>query len=395
MNPKRSHTSATKKTPARAMNGKSAKPHVAVADVERCLNEIAPPSLAQDWDNVGLLVGDRDAPVSSMLLCIDLTPSVAKEATRRRCDFVVAYHPPLFRPTAKLLAPGAGMEAVVLGCVRAGMAIYAPHTALDAAQGGTNDVLAELCGLSETTPLPPAASSPAKGLKLVTFVPSHHVDRVAEALFEAGAGHIGDYSRCSFRTGGRGTFFGGESTNPVVGQSGRLEYVDELRVEVVVPRAALGTVCDALRRAHPYEEPAFDIYPLEEPPRGGIGRIGHFPKAITLGLLVERLKRETNASDVQIVGKPRERVRRAVIVAGAAGTLPLQAGVGTGDVVVTGEIRHHDALTLARQGCAAIALGHWASERPVLRSLRDRLAAVLPSISVAVSTMDADPFRPA
>ncbi|MBI4716203.1 MAG: Nif3-like dinuclear metal center hexameric protein [Planctomycetes bacterium] len=365
-----------------------------VAGLCDVLERIAPLKLAQAGDNVGLIAGDLEASVSRVLLCIDLTAEVVEEAIRERVDFVVAYHPPIYRPVASLRTPSAGTDAVVFRCIRSGIAIYSPHTALDAAQGGTNDVMAGLCGMERTEPLEAPAESATHRVKVVVFVPATHLDDVAEAMFAAGAGRIGDYARCSYRLRGQGTFLGGASTHPAVGERGRLEYVEEVRLEVVAPSASLSRVVRALRQAHPYEEPAFDLYPLQGEPTPGIGRVGILPPRTTLGQLARRLKKVTAARCVQVVGPMDRAVTRGVVVVGAAGSLPHRAALSPGDVVVTGEIRHHDALSLIRSGATAVALGHWASERPALAPLASRLSDALTGVPVSVSSADADPMQP-
>lgn len=355
------------------------------------LEAIAPAHLAQSWDHVGLIAGDWNASVRRILLCIDLTPAVLAEAESKRIDFLLAYHPPIFKPILSLREPGTGTDALVHRCIRLGMAIYATHTALDAAQGGTNDVLAERCDVRETEPLEYVAVGAAER-KVVVFAPHPIADRVAEAMFAAGAGVIGDYRNCSFRLAGQGTFFGGDEANPSVGKRGRLEKVDEIRLEAVVPADRVPHVVAAIRAAHSYEEPAFDIYPLEGRPARGIGRLGWLRRSVRLGSLAGRLRRDLPAPCTQIVGPADRVVRRAIIVAGSAGSLPFRAGLGPADVVVTGEIRHHDALAIRRCDATAIALGHWSSERPVLSSLQSKLRAALPKITTAISTADCEPF---
>jgi len=363
-----------------------------VGQVADELDRIAPPHLAQSWDNVGLLVGDRRASCEGVLLCIDLTPPVLAEAVRAAARFIFAYHPPLFAPVKRLRADSGGTEAIVHRAIALGMALYASHTALDAAEGGTNDVLAELAGLSATEPFE-YVHSPNAQVKLVTFVPAGDLDRVAEAMFAAGAGRIGDYEQCSYRLAGEGTFFGTEGTQPRVGRKGRLERVEEMRLETVVARSRLHEAVAALRTHHPYEEPAFDIYPLEPPPCRGIGRVGTLPAGTRLGVLADRLKRATGSKVATLVGSPKTVVRRAAVCAGAAGRLPLEKPLSTDcDVVITGEMRHHDALTLLRQGKTAVVLGHWESERPVLGVLARRLKRALGAIPVRVSRSDAGPF---
>lgn len=368
-------------------------PPTLVCDAARALDTLAPTSLAQSWDNVGLLAGDSDAICRRILLCIDLTPPVLDEAVETRADLVVAYHPPIFRPVQRFLATG-GAESLVFRAAAKGIAIYSPHTALDAAPGGTNDVIAGLCGLRDVRPF--EYVSPGRPqFKLVTFVPPAQLDTVANALFAAGAGRIGEYEQCSYRLSGEGTFFGTESTNPAVGRKGRLELVEETRIEVIVPQRSLPDVVTALRRSHPYEEPAFDIYPLAPEPVAGIGRAGSLPQRLTLGLLGRRLATATGSKVTTLVGDPRTPARRAAVCVGAAGRLPLEKPYSSDcDVIVTGEIRHHDALTLLREGKTAVALGHWESERPVLRPLTTRLKPLLPGVAITISRRDRAPFQP-
>ncbi len=384
-----------------------ADPACWVADVCDAMEAIAPCGLAQEWDNVGLLVGDPSARVRRVLTCIDLTPDVVDEAIKKKTDFVMAYHPPIFKPVARLRADSHETDALVFRCIKHGIAIYSMHTALDAADGGTNDVIAELCGCRATEPLEyvdepgvDQQAGSASECKLVVFVPKEHVEAVADAMFEAGAGHIGDYSHCSYRLAGRGTFLGGASTKPAIGKRGRLEQIDEIRLETVVPTKRLPQVVSAMTGANPYDEPAFDIYPLKPKPTRGIGRVGELPKPTTLAQLAERLKRATQATCVQTVGtndpqagSASRNVSRVVIVAGAAGSLPFKIPLAPSDCIITGEIRHHDALTITRVGCTAITLGHWASERPVLAPFTARLRDLVPGIAIDISNADRDPFR--
>jgi dinuclear metal center YbgI/SA1388 family protein len=363
-----------------------------VGEVSAGMERLAPLRLAQPWDNVGLLVGDRSAACRRVLLCIDLAPEVLDEAAAGGCELVIAYHPPLFRPIKRLLADSRETDAIIHRAIAAGIAIYSPHTALDAAPGGTNDVLAGLCGLSGIEPFEHVAAGDA-GFKLVTFVPAGQLERVASAMFAAGAGRIGDYEQCSYRVEGEGTFFGRESTRPAVGEKGRLERVAETRIEVVVPAERLAGVIAALRTSHPYEEPAFDLYPLAAEPTGGIGRVGRLPSGTTLRSLAGRLAKKTGSKVVTTAGKPGTKLGRAAVCAGAAGRLPLERPASAdADVIVTGEIRHHDALAILRAGKTAIALGHWESERPVLRPLARRIAQAIDSVDVTTSRRDAPPF---
>jgi dinuclear metal center YbgI/SA1388 family protein len=363
-----------------------------VGDFCEMMQSIVPSGLEQSWDNVGLIVGDAEAVIRTGLLTIDLTRPVLEEAIALNADLLLAYHPPIFKPITSLRALSSGTDSLVFEAIRAGIAIYSPHTALDAAEGGTNDVLAEACGAVETKPLMDVDSPGGALVKVAVYVPPANADAVAAAMFEAGAGHIGKYSHCSFRAPGMGTFLGGPDANPAVGVRGRLERVDEVRLETIVPRKGLAAVVSALRAAHPYEEPAFDLYSLKPQPTSGIGRVGHLPKPFAISALAKRLGRSTQAANIQIVGKPQQYVDQVVVVAGAAGSLPFQFPLTENDAIITGELRHHDALTIRRIGCGAVVLGHWASERPVLAPLATRLSKSMPDVQFQVSRADADPF---
>ncbi len=362
------------------------------------MGRIAPIRAAAERDNVGLLVGDSAWPMKRILLTIDLTGPVLDEARRGKFDAILSYHPTIFRPVSRMVPDRTEQAGIAAEALASRIAVYSPHTAFDAAVGGANDCLAERCGLADTRPFAAAAIGRSE-CKLAVFVPVANVDQVAEAVFQAGAGRIGDYEKCSYRLRGEGTFFGTDATDPVVGRKGRLERVEEIRMEVVFPKASLADVAAAVRRSHPYEEPAFDVYPLETLPDGriGQGRIGRFKKAITLGTLARRLTRETGAANVQIVGKASRKLGRALVCVGMAGSMPFELAdppCGRGDVVITGEMRHHDALRILRYDAMAILLGHWASERPALAPLAARLKNALPGVSVNVSRADYDPFKP-
>ncbi len=371
-----------------------------IHEAVEALQTIADPALAQEWDNVGLLAGDAQAMCKGALLCVDMTSAVIDEAVSRRANLIVAYHPPLFRPVKRLLAAGRDSEAMVLRALQRGLNIHAMHTALDAAEGGTNDVLAGFCGLRDLEAFEDVPAE-AAGMKIVVFVPPNEVDRVAEAMFAAGAGRIGQYEKCSFRLRGTGTFFGTEGTDPAVGQRGRLEQVDEVRLEAVVAPDAVSGVLDAIRRSHSYEEPAIDVYPLRPSRmRRGIGRIGALARPMTLAGLARRLARAVGASQVRLIGRGGMAVRRVAVCAGSAGRLLPYAGkLAACDALITGEVSHHDALYWSRyapQGkptFGAIALGHWHSERPVLSAVAQRLKAMLPALGVWVSDRDRDPFE--
>jgi dinuclear metal center YbgI/SA1388 family protein len=351
------------------------------------LESIAPTSAAEAWDNVGLLVGDPDQGATRAMLCIDYTRGVAEEAKQAGCELIIAYHPPLFEAVRRITA-----GSVVFDAIRRGLAVYSPHTALDVADGGTNDMLADALGLAERSPLR-LIESKAREYKLVTFVPEEHVERVSSALFAAGAGRIGNYSSCSFRSPGTGTFFGEEGTDPVVGQAGKLEQAAELRVETVVPIARIAQVVAALEQSHPYEEPAFDLVQLAAPPATtGLGRIGDFPKPVERRELIGRIKREVGIDHLLIAGPADGAITRAAVCAGACGNLLDDALAQKAELYLTGEVRHHDAIKAAAAGMTVVCTLHSNSERAVLKRLAAKLNEKLPELAVQVSEVDRDPF---
>jgi dinuclear metal center YbgI/SA1388 family protein len=353
------------------------------------LDEIAPVRNAEAWDNVGLLVGDRTQAVSRVLLTFDYTDEVAEEARRARCDAVVSYHPPIFDAIKRVTGPG-----LIYDAIRRGVAIYSPHTALDVVEGGTNDMLADVLGIGpERSPLR-LAQTKASVLKLVVFVPEKDADRVSQSLFDAGAGRIGAYTHCSFRTPGTGTFFGEEGkTNPAVGESGRLERAAELRVETVVPVSKVQAVIRAMRKAHPYEEPAFDLNQLAAPPEGlGQGRIGRLETPVERGELFERIKRGLDVGHLLVAGPTEGAVARAAACAGACGDLLNDALAQKAELYLTGEMRHHDAIKAARAGTTVVCVLHSNSERAVMKRLKGRLEQRLPGLPVVLSRQDRDPF---
>lgn len=356
------------------------------------MESFAPPHLAEPWDNVGLIVGDPRQAISRVMLTIDYTPLVAEEAREAGCDCIIAYHPPIFEPIKRVTVGGS--TGLIHDAIRRGVAIYSPHTALDVADGGTNDVLADALALTARRPLKTRDGKPTH-YKLVTFVPSESLEKVAAALFAAGAGRIGNYSHCSFRTTGTGTFFGEQGTDPAVGQAGRLEQVDEIRIETLVEISRAADVVAALKSAHPYEEVAFDLQSLAAAPAGvGIGRVGRLPGDATIDMLLNMLKRNLGINHVLLAGDPRKLVKSAAVCAGACGGELLSAAIEQKvDLYVTGELRHHDALRALRNNVAVVCTLHSNSERATLSRLAARISEALPQLPVRVSDQDRDPFE--
>ena len=224
------------------------------------LDQFAPSFLAADWDNVGLLLGDRSASVQRIMTCLTVTPEVVREAVESKVQLIVTHHPILFRPIQRLTTD-TPEGRMLLSVIQARVAVFSPHTAFDNTAGGINDTLAKRLDLIDVVPL--RRREGIRQCKIVVFVPDADLARVSDAMFQAGAGRIGEYSQCSFRIAGTGTFFGSDAAHPTIGQKGRREEVSECRLEVLCPESHLQSVIDAMRLAHSYEEPAYDVYPLQ------------------------------------------------------------------------------------------------------------------------------------
>lgn len=360
-----------------------------IQEVCQYLHEVAPLSLAEGWDNVGLLLGDDSANVARILTCLTLTPDVADEAIEVGARLIVTHHPVLFKPVQRLTA-SSSEGRMLLKLMRHGIAVYSPHTAYDNSATGINQQLAELLELTDIAPLRPRPAGDQ--LNLVTFVPEGQLDQVRRAVWNAGAGMIGNYRECSFSLRGIATFFGAEDANPTVGQAGRLEQIDEVRVEFVCPANRLDQAVAQLRKAHPYEEPAINVIPLTTMPDGsGAGRYGRLPRPMLLEelnlLVADRLRQP----QVPFVGDLSCAIESLGIACGAAAEFLRDAHRVGCQALLTGEARFHACLEARELQMALILPGHYATERPAMESLAERLAVRFPNLIAAASDVEIDP----
>lgn len=360
---------------------------------------IAPLRLAEGWDNVGLLLGAPEESIDGpVILTIDVTSAVTEEAIDLGAGAVIAYHPPIFNPVSRL-GDGDRLGRNLLRLARAGISVFSPHSALDAAPGGLNDWFVRGLGSGDVRALRLEASSASSGrVKIVTFVPEDEVDRVRNALASAGAGRIGDYELCSFTVSGTGSFFGREGAKPAVGEAGRLEQVSEVRLEMICPTSNEALAVETLREFHPYEEPAFDLYDLRPTPaRGsGAGRRVMLDQETSASALADRLKAFLGIDRLKLampMGDETRPIRSVGVCVGAGGDLA-DAAIDAGcDVFITGEMRHHEVLSLLRRDIGVFLCGHTNTERGYLPVLRDRLAEEVPGLSFVVSRADRSPLR--
>lgn len=335
-----------------------------VATIAGWLEAAYPPALAEDWDRVGLAVGDPDAEVDHVLFAVDVTDAVVAEAVALGAGLVVSHHPLLLRGL-HAVRTDQPKGRVVAALLRNGIAQFAAHTNADSAPGGVAETLADAAGLVDLRPLAPVPTAPLD--KVVTFVPTADVTAVIDALAAAGAGAIGAYDRCAFTSPGTGTFRPLQGANPAIGSVGAVVEVAETRIEMVFPRARRAAVLAALRASHPYEEPAFDVLELAGEPSGrGLGRIGRLPEPLTARAFAQRLAAAVpaTAGGVKLGGDP-DRVMETVAVLGGAGDSMLDAARAAGvDCYVTGDLRHHPAQDfLAHTGAPVLVdVPHWAAE---------------------------------
>jgi dinuclear metal center YbgI/SA1388 family protein len=340
-----------------------------IAEVEQYMDSWAPRWTAWERDNVGLQVGDRKRPVRRILVCLDATGEVIHEAIGKKIDLIIAHHPLLFRPPSAIVASDP-VGNLVLRLTEHRIALYASHTNLDSTKDGVSFALARALGLAQPRFLQPLKETLAK---IVVFVPRDHVDSVASAMSDAGAGMIGEYDSCSFRLEGKGTFRGSSAATPFVGERGRLESVEEVRLEMLAPRARISAIVESMKKVHPYEEVAYDLYPLlNTNPNYGLGVIGALPRPLSLRSFLQKTCRALRAEGIRYSGDLKRRVRR-VAVCGGSGSDLLSAAVDAGaDVFVTADVRYH-TFHSAIDRIALVDAGHWETEQVVLPVIAERL----------------------
>lgn len=363
-----------------------------LSDVIDVLSELAPLSLAESWDNVGLLLGSRDAEITRILTCLTLTPDVAQEAVQSGAQLVVTHHPVLFKPVQRLTSETVEGR-MLLTLAQYGVAVYSPHTAWDNAPEGINQQLADLFELTDVSPLRP--QSEPEQVIVVTFVPQEKLADVQQAVWSAGAGVIGNYRHCSYVLQGEGTFFGTDEASPAVGQAGRLERVAEARLEVVCPTAQVSAALAALRQAHPYEEPAIDVIPLKAMTTWSIGsgRRGNLPALLNLSALAALVSQRLPGARVEIIGDEAASIQRVGIACGSAAEFWKDAQRAGCQALLTGEARFHDALAVRDAGFAMILAGHYATERPGMERLAQLLSEQCPGVTVTASMVERNPLQ--
>ena len=369
-----------------------------LADVLAVLDELYDPRWAQEWDSVGLVVGNPDDLVRRVMFAVDPVMAVIEEAAAWEADLLVTHHPLLLRGVQSVATTSSKGRAVT-ALVRGGVALHVAHTNADVADPGVSDALAGALGLTELRPLRPSAPVDALD-KVVTFVPHADADRVIDALAAAGAGELGDYARCAWTTQGVGTFLPLPGAQPAVGEVGTAERVEETRIEMVLRRDRRSAVIGALKAAHPYEEPAYDVLELASVESGrGLGRVGQLREPEKLDEFAARVARSlpATAGPIRVAGDRDCPVRSVAVCGGAGDDLFGDVRASGADVFVTADLRHHPASEAIEQGPPALVdCAHWATEWPWLadadRLLQDGLTRRGVTVQTRVSTLVTDPW---
>lgn len=336
------------------------------------LDQLYPFALAEEWDNVGLIVGDSKAEVTGVLLALDVTRDVLADAKASGCNVVATHHPVIFR-AVKRLNESELQGALVGTALRDGISLVALHTNLDSAVGGLNDTLCEALGLVNVKSL--VDSGRERFYKLAVFVPETHADKVRQALFDGGAGHVGNYDQCSFNAPGTGTFRGGAGTNPFLGKPGELERAQEQKIEVILRREMAGRVIGAMLGAHPYEEVAYDLVPLHNKEGGtGLARIGKLPAPETLAAFTKRVQ-DLGILVKAVLGAPDKPIHKVALCSGAGSDFCSNALSQGADVYLTAELKHHHALAAHDKGMALVETDHYTLEQKHWPKLADILTS--------------------
>jgi dinuclear metal center YbgI/SA1388 family protein len=359
------------------------------------VEQLAPQRLAMEGDRIGLQLGDPHKTVKKILVTLDSSsPEVIDEAVQSEVDLIIAHHALIYRKLSHIRTDtpyGNGLAKLLANNI----AVYVAHTNLDIAEGGVNDALAAALGLKDVEILERMHNQRLK--KLVVFVPVTHHKQVIDAMCGAGAGHIGNYSWCTFNTKGTGTFKPEEGTNPFIGEQGRLEEVEEIRVETIVPEQREHAIIQAMLQAHPYEEVAYDLYPLDIMGREyGIGRIGLLSQPMSLRAFASFVRERLQVPGVRVCGPMDREVRRVAVLGGSGQDWISTALARQADVYVTADLTYHMAQDAVTAGLCIVDPGHYGTERvmlePLAEFLRKKCAEENLAVEVIVSRVNTDPF---
>ncbi|UCD90500.1 MAG: Nif3-like dinuclear metal center hexameric protein [Desulfobacterales bacterium] len=365
-----------------------------IADIVEIMETVAPIRLAEQWDNVGLQLGQKDWPVRRIWVALDPTFEVIQEACQSGVDLLITHHPLISEPLRSIdfKTP---IGSVIKMAIQHHLAIYVAHTNLDSAVEGLNDFLARQIGLEDLKALRHA--KPADIYKLVVYVPKEHEQQLLHTLFETAAGEIGPYTCCTFRNSGTGTFRPGSSSKPYSGQIDEISSANEIRLESVVRKDDINNIVRHLRAIHPYETMAYDIYPLKGPGnREGLGRVGSLNKSTDLISYAKTIKERLRLNSIKIAGRSDLIVKTAAVCSGSGSGLMDDFLSSGAEVYISGDLKFHDARAVEAADLGLIDIGHFASEHLMVEMLVGRLKKILSQkdidINIEACELENDPF---
>lgn len=363
----------------------------------KLLSELAPEKYAYEWDNVGIQVGSYNKNIKNVLLTLDIDYRVLEEADKKDCSLIISHHPVIFNGLDSI-HDQTETGRVIMKAIKKDITLYSAHTNLDMARGGLNDYLSELLNLTDLSPLKIAEKK--NYFKLVIFGPEDSLDRVREAVLEKGAGQIGDYSYTSYTTAGEGTFKPGEGSDPYLGKKGELARVDEFRFETIVRRSNIDKVVQAAKDAHPYEEMAYDIYPVEnkfEKDSVGLGRIGFLEYPIKLGDYIQNIKDILGLSVLRFCGNKDKIIKKVAVCSGSGADLITTAKFSGADLYITGDLKYHEAQHAEKIGLNLVDAGHYGTENIVkellFEYLNDKIKEKKYEVNLLKSEINTNPWQ--
>lgn len=358
-----------------------------IAEVIKCLEEFAPISLQEEYDNAGLIIGNADDECKSIITTLDVTEDVIAEAVSKKCNLIVAHHPVIFKGLKKLNGKNY-VERSVIAAVQNNIAIYAIHTNLDNVVNGVNYKIAQKLNLQNIEVLSPRINTLKK---LVTFSPLKNAEEIRNALFSAGAGTIAKYSECSYNVDGMGTFKAEEGSHPYAGEIGKRHTENETRIEVIFPSYLQEQVVQSLKRSHPYEEVAFDIYLLSNNRKDiGSGLLGNFREAVSEQNLLSLLKMEFGLSVIRHTALSGKKITKVAVCGGAGSFLIPAAKAAGADVYITSDLKYHEFFD-ADDTILLADIGHYESEQFTIELLADIIQQKFPNFAVLKTETKTNP----
>jgi len=343
----------------------------------------------ESYDNSGLQIGDNENEINSLMISFDVTEDVVDEAVKKGCGLIISHHPVIFDKIKKITGSSV-TDRIIVKAIKNDISIYSAHTNLDVINGGVSHKMASLLGLKNVRVLSPLKD---KLLKLVSYVPVKHVDNVRQALFDAGAGEIGQYSNCSFTSKGEGSYLAGEFAEPYIGERGKIHYEQEIRIETVLPFWLKENIVTALLNSHPYEEVAYDIYKLENNyPGAGLGCTGEFAEPIDEKRFLELLSVTFNSKGIRSSDLTGKIIKRVSVCGGAGISLLNDAVISGSQAFVTGDIKYHNYFE-ADKRLLLVDIGHFESEKFSSEIIYDLIIKKFPKFAVRFSEINTNPIN--